>query len=51
MATMNMVGEVIAASGTDEQKHAYNPKLASGEYMAGSFLASGRRGERPMLAA
>lgn len=37
MAVTNMVGEVIAAFGTEEQKQAYNPKLASGEYMAGSF--------------
>ncbi len=37
MAVTNMVGEVIAAFGSEEQKQAYNPKLASGEYAAGSF--------------
>ena len=40
MAVTNMVGEVIAAFGTDAQKKAYNPKLASGEYAAGSFALS-----------
>jgi alkylation response protein AidB-like acyl-CoA dehydrogenase len=40
MAVTNMVGEVIAAFGTDEQKRRYNPKLASGEYMAGAFALS-----------
>ena len=40
MAVTNMVGEVIAAFGTDEQKKAYNPKLASGEYAAGAFALS-----------
>ena len=37
MAVTNMVGEVIATFGSEEQKQAYNPKLASGEYAAGSF--------------
>ncbi len=37
MAVTNMVGEVIATFGTDEQKRKYNPKLASGEYAAGAF--------------
>jgi alkylation response protein AidB-like acyl-CoA dehydrogenase len=37
MAVTNMVGEVIATFGTDEQKQRYNPKLASGEYAAGAF--------------
>jgi alkylation response protein AidB-like acyl-CoA dehydrogenase len=37
MAVTNMVGEVIATFGTDEQKKKYNPKLASGEYAAGAF--------------
>src|SRR4029078_1527470 len=32
MAVTNMVGEVIAAFGTEEQKQRYNRKLASGEY-------------------
>ena len=40
MAVTNMVGEVIAAFGSDEQKKAYNPTLASGEYAAGSFALS-----------
>ena len=40
MAVTNMVGEVIAAFGTDEQKAKYNPKLASGEYVAGAFALS-----------
>ncbi len=40
MAVTNMVGEVIAAFGTDEQKHKYNPKLAGGEYAAGAFALS-----------
>ena len=40
MAVTNMVGEVIAAFGTDEQKKKYNPKLASGEYAAGAFALS-----------
>jgi alkylation response protein AidB-like acyl-CoA dehydrogenase len=37
MAVTNMVGEVIAAFGSDEQRQRYNPKLASGEYLAGAF--------------
>ncbi len=40
MAVTNMVGEVIAAFGTDAQKARYNPKLASGEYAAGAFALS-----------
>ena len=40
MAVTNMVGEVIARFGTDEQKKRHNPKLASGEYAAGSFALS-----------
>lgn len=40
MAVTNMVGEVIATFGTEEQKRTYNPKLASGEYAAGSFALS-----------
>ena len=40
MAVTNMVGEVIARFGSDEQKKKYNPKLASGEYAAGSFALS-----------
>ena len=33
----NMVGEVIQAIGTEEQKQKYLPKLCSGEYLAGAF--------------
>ncbi|HSQ65155.1 MAG TPA: acyl-CoA dehydrogenase family protein, partial [Polyangiaceae bacterium] len=40
MAVTNMVGEVIARFGTDEQRKRHNPKLASGEYAAGSFALS-----------
>lgn len=40
MAVTNMVGEVIAAFGTDEQRRKYNPRLASGEYVAGAFALS-----------
>jgi alkylation response protein AidB-like acyl-CoA dehydrogenase len=40
MAVTNMVGEVIAAFGTEEQKRHYNPKLAGGEYAAGAFALS-----------
>jgi alkylation response protein AidB-like acyl-CoA dehydrogenase len=40
MAVTNMVGEVISMFGTEEQKQKYNPKLASGEYAAGSFALS-----------
>jgi len=40
MAVTNMVGEVIAAFGSVEQKQRYNPKLASGEYAAGAFALS-----------
>lgn len=40
MAVTNMVGEVIAAFGTPEQRARYCPKLASGEYAAGAFALS-----------
>jgi alkylation response protein AidB-like acyl-CoA dehydrogenase len=40
MAVTNMVGEVIAAFGSDEQKSRCCPKLASGEYVAGAFALS-----------
>jgi alkylation response protein AidB-like acyl-CoA dehydrogenase len=40
MAVTNMVGEVIARFGTDEQKKKHNPKLAGGEYAAGAFALS-----------
>ena len=37
MSVNNMVCEVIQAIGTEEQKKAYIPKIASGEYYAGGF--------------
>jgi alkylation response protein AidB-like acyl-CoA dehydrogenase len=40
MAVTNMVGEVVATFGTEEQKRTVCPRLASGEYMAGSFALS-----------
>ena len=40
MAVTNMVGEVIATFGAPEQKARCNPKLASGEWAAGSFALS-----------
>lgn len=40
MAVTNMVGEVIAAFGTLEQSQRHNPRLASGEWIAGSFALS-----------
>jgi len=40
MAVTNMVGEVIAAFGSDAQREAYIPRLTSGEYVAGSFALS-----------
>jgi alkylation response protein AidB-like acyl-CoA dehydrogenase len=40
MAVTNMVGEVIARFGTDEQKQRCCPRLASGEWIAGSFALS-----------
>jgi alkylation response protein AidB-like acyl-CoA dehydrogenase len=40
MAVTNMVGEVIATFGTDAQKKHCCPKLASGEWVAGSFALS-----------
>jgi alkylation response protein AidB-like acyl-CoA dehydrogenase len=40
MAVTNMVGEVIATFGTSEQKEWCCPRLASGEWMAGSFALS-----------
>lgn len=33
----NMVGEVIQAVGTEEQKRSYIPRICSGEFAAGSF--------------
>ena len=40
MAVTNMVGEVIAAFGTPEQREHCCPKLASGEWAAGAFALS-----------
>jgi alkylation response protein AidB-like acyl-CoA dehydrogenase len=40
MAVTNMVGEVIAAFGSEAQRERYVPKLTSGEYVAGSFALS-----------
>ena len=40
MSVTNMVGEVIQAIASDEQKQMYLPKLCSGEYSAGSFCLS-----------
>ena len=40
MAVTNMVGEVVAAFGTDAQRERCCPKLASGEWAAGSFALS-----------
>lgn len=40
MAVTNMVGEVVAAFGTPEQKKRVCPRLASGEWAAGSFALS-----------
>ncbi len=40
MAVTNMVAEVIARFGTDEQKQRHVPRLTSGEYVAGAFALS-----------
>ena len=40
MAVTNMVNEVIAKFGTDEQRRAYVPRLCDGTYLAGSFALS-----------
>ncbi len=40
MAVNNMVGEVIAAFGTDAQKQHYIPRLTGGEFSSGSFCLS-----------
>jgi len=37
MSVNNMVAEVIQAVGSEEQKRAYIPKIASGQYYAGGF--------------
>ncbi len=40
MAVTNMVGEVIAAHGTEAQRRRHCPRLASGEWPAGAFALS-----------
>jgi alkylation response protein AidB-like acyl-CoA dehydrogenase len=40
MAVTNMVAEVIAYFGTDEQRDMHVPRLTSGEYVAGAFALS-----------
>src|SRR5580704_13659739 len=40
MAVTNMVGEVIARFGTEEQRRTHCPKLASSAYAAGAFALS-----------
>lgn len=40
LSVTNMVAEVIARFGTDAQRQAYVPRLASGELIAGSFALS-----------
>jgi alkylation response protein AidB-like acyl-CoA dehydrogenase len=40
MAVTNMVGEVIAHFGTDDQKNHCCPRLGSGDWVAGSFALS-----------
>lgn len=40
MAVTNMVGEVISAFGTSEQRSTHVPRLTSGEYVAGAFALS-----------
>jgi alkylation response protein AidB-like acyl-CoA dehydrogenase len=40
MAVTNMVGEVVSTFGTDAQKKRVCPRLASGEWVAGSFALS-----------
>ncbi len=37
VSVTNMVGELIAKHGTPAQQHAWNPRLASGELVAGAF--------------
>jgi alkylation response protein AidB-like acyl-CoA dehydrogenase len=40
MSVTNMVAEVIARFGTEEQRERHVPKLCSGEYVAGAFALS-----------
>jgi len=48
MSVTNMVAEVIAHFGTEEQQNKYVPKITSGEFTAGSFaLSEGGAGSDP----
>lgn len=40
VSVTNMVGELICMVGTEEQKKAHVPRIASGEYVCGSFALS-----------
>jgi alkylation response protein AidB-like acyl-CoA dehydrogenase len=40
MSVTNMVGELIANNGTQAQREQWNPKLASGQLISGSFALS-----------
>ncbi|MCU0693638.1 MAG: acyl-CoA dehydrogenase family protein, partial [Polyangiaceae bacterium] len=40
MSVTNMVAEVIAAFGSEQQRRRYVPKITSGEYAAGAFALS-----------
>jgi alkylation response protein AidB-like acyl-CoA dehydrogenase len=40
VSVTNMVGEMIATQGTPDQQRAWNPRLASGELVAGAFALS-----------
>ena len=40
MAVTNMVGEVLEAYGTEQQRQQYIPKLTSGEFFGGAFALS-----------
>jgi alkylation response protein AidB-like acyl-CoA dehydrogenase len=40
MSVTNMVGELIAVYGAPDQQRAWNPRLASGEMVAGAFALS-----------
>ena len=40
MAVTNMVGEVLEAYGTEDQRQEYIPKLTSGEFFGGAFALS-----------
>ncbi len=48
MSVTNMVGEIICRFGTDEQKRAFVPRLASGEALSGAFgLSEPQAGSDP----